>query len=173
MSGIVRQLNILGHIYILFYMYKLSYYRTDCPLFTKETHDGTLPESWEMMFRQCFYFKILGQKFLASCTSSIYEAMYTYYCSCTNGHHPELIALSSQRRNMIDMYHKVEKWCLDSVYTLKFIGKYVCHSAPAQYIMPYIHIILQVQMVILRNRLPSFRTGNIWWHPTRKMRNDV
>ncbi len=58
MSGVVRQLNILGHIYILLFWYKRSSFRTDCPLFARETHDGTLPESWEMKSRQCLDFKI-------------------------------------------------------------------------------------------------------------------
>ncbi len=65
MSGIVRQLNILGHIYILLFWYKWSSFQTDCPLFGWETHDGTIPESLEMKSRHCLDFKIHWQKCLA------------------------------------------------------------------------------------------------------------
>ncbi len=147
-SGIVHQLNILGHVYILFYCYKWSYYLTDCPLFTLETHHGTLYGSWDIMSRQCLDFKIYWQKCLAKCTSSIYQAMYTYYCSSKNGHLPEQIALSSHGKNMMAPDQKLEKWCVYRVLTLKFIGKNVWHSAPAQYMRPCIHIILLVETVI-------------------------
>ncbi len=65
MSGIVHQLNILGHVYILLFWYKRSFSQTDCSVFAQKIHDGTLPESWEMMSRQCLDFKIHWQKCLA------------------------------------------------------------------------------------------------------------
>ncbi len=173
MSGIVNQLNRWGYVYILLFCYKWSSSHTDCSVFPWETHDGTLPESWQMMSRQCLNFKIPLQKCLALCTSSIYEAMYTYYCSCTNGHLPKQVVLSSYGIYIMAPYNKVDKWCLNSVYTLKFISKNGWHSALAQQMRPWIHIIVMVQMVIFSYRLLYLRTGNTWWNLTRKLTNDV